>query len=439
MNLSLKRREFLKAASCAGCFTPALGIQSLAWGHSGSESSPLLLTVFLRGGADGLNFVSPVNDVNFVDARAQELRVLESGSQAGFLLKQTLSPHTGFYLHREAGAFAELYNSKYLAVVHSAGINDATRSHFVAQLMIERGVGDTSVVKNTQASTSSLGWMTKALNALPQYSNQINAYAASSILPVILEGSPTVLVAPDLHAGLGTPWLQPAFGLPMEILNTDKKTIESQYQDLYRASKEALYLQAKINQSFGQNSYGKTLPYKPSGAANYQVAGSFGRSLASIAHLAKTNVGLRLANVSLGGWDTHDSQPSRFSNAVRLLSSGLGSFYEDMTASNKSVIIVIMTEFGRRVRPNKSNGTDHGHGACWFVIGDKVKGGNFIGRWPGLNINELDQGVDLAVTTDYRQIIFESLVASGLDSNKSLSDWQAESTKNPLGLFDKKV
>lgn len=137
---------------------------------------------------------------------------------------------------------------------------------------------------------------------------------------------------------------------------------------------------------------------------------------------------------------THEGQSGRLANQVRQLSAGLAAFHEDMSAAGHPTIIVVMTEFGRRLRANKSGGTDHGHGACWLLLGPTVRGGRMYGEWPGLSTPALDQGVDLAVTTDYRQILTEALRATQLLASRAspasesalFPGWQAG---KPLGLF----
>jgi uncharacterized protein (DUF1501 family) len=144
------------------------------------------------------------------------------------------------------------------------------------------------------------------------------------------------------------------------------------------------------------------------------------------------DVGLAAVCVDHGGWDTHEGQPGRFANQVRQLSLGLAAFHEDMAAALRPVVIVVMTEFGRRVRANKSGGTDHGHGGCWLVLGDQVRGGRMAGKWPGLATQQLDQGVDLAVTTDYRAVLSEALATCGLMTRDEFPDWKVTGS---LGLF----
>ena len=142
--------------------------------------------------------------------------------------------------------------------------------------------------------------------------------------------------------------------------------------------------------------------------------------------------GVPYITINHGGWDTHEGQAGRFANQMRQLSLGLAAFHEDMAASGRRAVTVVMTEFGRRLRSNKSGGTDHGHGACWLVLGDHVRGGRMYGKWPGLATPALDQGVDLAVTTDYRAVLKEVLAGSGLPSKDSFIDWKPAA---PLGIF----
>jgi uncharacterized protein (DUF1501 family) len=118
-------------------------------------------------------------------------------------------------------------------------------------------------------------------------------------------------------------------------------------------------------------------------------------------------VGLTLAAVDMGGWDTHEGQPGRFANQARQLGLALGAFWNDVARYHDRVTVVVVTEFGRRLRANKSEGTDHGHASAMLVLGGTVNGGRMYGKWPGLNADALDHGVDLAVTTDYRTVFGE--------------------------------
>ncbi len=130
-------------------------------------------------------------------------------------------------------------------------------------------------------------------------------------------------------------------------------------------------------------------------------------SRAGSAQLIKMDLGLQAATVDLGGWDTHEYQPGRFRNQVERLSRGLSAFYNDMVRYQDRLVVVVVTEFGRRLRSNRSNGTDHGRGSVMMVLGGKVTGGKIYGRWPGLKAEQLEEGVDLAVANDYRQSLTE--------------------------------
>jgi len=449
LKLILSRREFIKAASAAGCLLPMSGVSHLVWGQSAgtnpttigsstpSDKPPLLVSVFLRGGADGLLLVSPANDLDFIDARPSDLRVLDSGSRAGFVLAQSNTPNTSFYLHPDAPGLAELYQAKHLAVIHAVGITDATRSHEEAQAIIERGALS---VKHDRGMLKVPGWMSRSImtsSAGSHLRNSIPAYSSSTIAPLSLEGINNALVTPDLNAGLGVPWGKPTseFLTAMSALQTNAAQNKNDAQAVSSARSDALQMQDNINLAIARDATGKVLPYVPSGTANYDGAGELARSFSSIARLAKMQVGLQVANVNFGGWDTHEGQSGHFANMVRQLSKGLTAFYEDMAASNQSVTIIVMTEFGRRVRSNKSNGTDHGHGACWFALGDRIKGGNLYGQWPGLSSLQMDQGLDLAVTTDYRQVLFEAMQASRLNVGQALLNYPSTLTNKPLALF----
>jgi uncharacterized protein (DUF1501 family) len=147
------------------------------------------------------------------------------------------------------------------------------------------------------------------------------------------------------------------------------------------------------------------------------------------------DIGLQIATVDIGGWDTHENQPGRFRNAVDRLSSGISAFYEDMARDHDRLVLVTVSEFGRRLRSNRSNGTDHGRAGVMAVLGGKVAGGRCYGRWPGLRSEKLDEGVDLAVATDYRQVFSEVLAARSRGPLATVfPDYKPSA---PLGLFRK--
>jgi len=282
---------------------------------------------------------------------------------------------------------------------------------------MERGVSD-----EKRIGTIDNGWLARSL---ADVKGLVPGYSATSSTAYALHGLPAALSTPDVSAGLSLPWGAPTTNL-LHALSM------SGTSPAHRASLAALEVLDSVDRNIPRDGSGKVQSYKPDGRASYEGSGDLARTLASVARLAKMNVGLAAACVDHGGWDTHEGQPGRFANQVRQLSLGLAAFHEDMAAAERKVVIVVMTEFGRRLRSNKSGGTDHGHGGCWLVLGDHVRGGSMYGKWPGLATAKLDQGVDLAVTTDYRTVLAEALTTSGLAAKDSFLDWKPTAS---LGIF----
>jgi len=389
----MKRRDFLKLA----------GGMALAPGVTGWVSAepnpgkPVLVMVFLRGGADGLHLVGPVADPRYVAARPPDLRVSGDGDKAGLALGNALVPELDFRLHPALSALLPLYQAGNLAIVHAAGLGNATRSHFVAQDMMERGVA------SDKGMLEATGWLARAL--LPVHGG-IAAYSATNNPVFGLRGASGYLATPDLAGGLAFP-----FGdVTRQLL---ERWVE-QGTAVGDATSEALRLIGQAARAVEKDSDGKILPYRPAGAVAYGGAGDFGRRLGAVAQLLRANIGLQAAWVDFGAWDTHENQGGRMADLASRLGAGLAAFYEDMNRAQRPVVIVALSEFGRRLRANKSNGTDHGHGGVAFVLGAGVRGGRMYGRWPGLETAQLDEGVDLAVTTDYRAILAGALGIAGL-------------------------
>jgi uncharacterized protein (DUF1501 family) len=177
--------------------------------------------------------------------------------------------------------------------------------------------------------------------------------------------------------------------------------------------------------------------YTPQYGAVYP-SGSFGDALKTVAQLAKMDIGLHVATVDLGGWDTHENQGSSgggtFGTSIDTLSRGLGAFYTDMLDKMSRTTIIVQTEFGRRLKENGSRGTDHGHGGMMLVLhGGLIRGGQVHGTWPGLAIDQLDNRVDLAITTDYRAVL--ASVLTERMGNPDLASIFPGFSGTPLDLF----
>lgn len=419
--LPTSRREFLKMLTAAGAFGIGFPLSLSNMAFASQADHPLLVVLHLRGGCDGLNFISPANDPDFIAARSSDLRVLSDGKDAGYALGNGLSPNLDFRLHAAAGGLAELYKQGHLAFVHACGLTDATRSHFVATDMIESGVGSEQDLVHANS-----GWITRALLTHEGETNSLQAMSLTGNLSGDLVGFDHALSVPDINGGL------PYVGGP---------SVSSALWEMYSnrsglvgdAGKLALKLPVLVDQNLVRDAQGHVLPYQPENSANYDTAGGLAGPLKSLARLIKMNIGLSVITLDYGNWDTHEYQPGRFRGLIEPLANGLSAFWNDIAAYHDRVIVVGISEFGRRLRSNKSNGTDHGRAGLMFVLNGKVRGGKIYGRWPGLNSSQLEEGVDLAVTTDYRQVLTEVLDHFNRQKNASL--FPHFSDANPLGLF----
>lgn len=394
--VQLTRRDLLKALSAAGVYSTVPFLPSRLLRAATPQTQPTLIVLHLRGGCDGLNFISPANDPDFIAARASELRVETSGNDAGFALANGPAPNIDFRLHNLAGGLAELYKQGHLAFIHACGLPDKTRSHFVATDVIERGIG-----AEKDLSHYDTGWLTRMIKH-QSGTVPLQAIAVNGGISGDLDGLDHALAVPDVNGGLSY------VGGPQ--VATALWDMYSGYQGpVGEAGRLALQLPAFIDQRINRDMQGHVVPYQPENKADYNSAGGFGNTLKSVARLIKMDIGLSAITLDYGGWDTHEYQPSRFRNLIGPLSNGLAAFWNDIAAYHDRVAVVMITEFGRRLRSNKSNGTDHGRAGVMAVLGGKVNGGKFYGAWPGLTTDKLEESVDLAVTTDYRQVLSETV------------------------------
>jgi uncharacterized protein (DUF1501 family) len=317
------------------------------------------------------------------------------GPDAGYALANGPDPKTEFRLHAAAGGLAELYGDGQLAIIHAAGLTDSTRSHFVATDMIERGVADARGLTRIHD-----GWLTRYL--AHNHTTDIAAVSAAGSVSGELLGHAAALAVPDLSAGLA-----PSGGSQAREVLT---RLYSSGNDVFAAAgRDALGAMATIDSHVPRDGKGAVIGYQPEPGSAYDSAAEFGRPLKALAQIIKMDLGLEVATVDIGGWDTHEYQPGRFKGIVQRLSNGLAAFWNDVQRYHDRMVIVTVSEFGRRLRSNRSNGTDHGRANVMMVLGGQVQGGRFHGGWPGLTPDKLDEGVDLAVVTDYRQVLIEVL------------------------------
>jgi uncharacterized protein (DUF1501 family) len=397
--MDISRREFVVGCSAAIAAMTGGWVSNLAFAAPGDTTRrDILVVVFLRGGCDGLSLVAPVNDADYVVARG-DLRLRDGGTDAALPLGNPL-PGGDFRLHPRAAPLKELYDAGRLAVVHACGLTSGTRSHFEAMDYMERGQPD-----GTGAGT---GWLARhLLTTNPQ--GLLPALAASGNTPDSLLGTSSAVALTDANN----------FRLT-GASNTYATQMQSALQSFYtgstpllRAGAATLSAIKAVNDSIPRGSNGNPLPYTPEAGAEYPTgAGSgLGNALRTVARLVKMDVGLEMATVDFGGWDTHENQGNIFPNLIDGLSRALHAFFNDLLRYQDRLTVVVMSEFGRRLKANRSAGTDHGHGNLMLVLGGGIRGGKMYGRWPGLATEQLDNGVDLAITTDYRAVLAELLDA----------------------------
>jgi uncharacterized protein (DUF1501 family) len=402
MPVILSRRNFLSTVATAGAFVTLSSrtLRSLAFARTSDTKNRIFVVLHMRGACDGLNLVCPSNDPHLIAARPVELRVDEAGATPGLPLASPTTKGIDWRLHPAGGQLAEFYKDGHLAFVHAAGIPEANRSHFVATDIMDHGVSNVTGLSRTDTASTG-GWLARYLSKIA--GGQIPSVSASAGLAGEFAGSPGALSIPDLTNGVP---------LPGDAVGA--KAIRALYEStngpIAAAGLHALGTAKTIMDRLPKDDKGKLAPYL-GGKDAYDKSAELGRGLRTIARLIKLDVGLTAASVDLAGWDTHEGQPGHFNANVQRLSTGLGAFWNDLTAYHDRLIVVAYSEFGRRLRANRSNGTDHGRGGVMLVLGGLVKGGCIVGPWPGLDDGALDERVDLAVKTDYRQVLSELLEA----------------------------
>lgn len=392
--MQVSRRDVLRALAAVGV-VPGLGLRNAAFAAE-HQTSGMLVVLHLRGGCDGLNLLSPASDPDFIAARSSELRVLEEGVDAGHAVPHVQSGAPEFRLHADAHGLAELVEAKHLAFVHAAGLTDATRSHFVATDLIEHGVADGAALNRSNS-----GWLARAMQGTTSEA-VIRAVSTAGSLSGAWSGDADVVSIADLSNGLAPPG-GPQTATVLQALYRSSGTNSA----VTIAGANTLAALAAVDARLPRDAKGKYAVYSAENGANYDAANEFGRPLKALAQLIKMDLGLQAATVDLGGWDMHEYQAGRFRAQVTRLSQGLSAFYNDLARYQDRLTVVVVTEFGRRLRSNRSNGTDHGRGSVMMVLGSRVSGGRIHGHWPGLKSEQLDEGVDLAVANDYRAVLTE--------------------------------
>jgi len=346
-----------------------------------------LVVIFLRGAADVLNMVVPHGEAAYYRLRPT-LGIPRPDDARSRREERALDLDGFFGLHPNLAPLLEAWQEKQLAILHACGAPDESRSHFKSMELMERGVGD----ERGPAS----GWIGRHLATLD-----------------------TGSVSPLRAVGMGTrPQRSLSGTIPVSALRSivdfhmggDARRLEQMRLALdyvYREDalgEETLAIMQTLQKL-------DPAAYRPRGAA--YPDSEFGLALKQTAMLIKAALGLEVAAIDVGGWDTHFTQGSAsglMPNLMKDLAAGLAAFHADLRDEMDRMTVVTMSEFGRRAYENGSLGTDHGHGSMMMLLGGHVLGGRVHGQWPGLEQGQLVGPGDLAVTTDYRDVLAEVLL-----------------------------
>jgi len=388
----MERRAFVKSGAIA-LVTMGLSPSFLRRTTFGMEltkapNGKILICLFQRGAADALNIVVPHGERAYYAMRPS-IGIPQPSRGAGGAIDLD-----GFFgLHPSLAPLKPLYDRGLLAPVHAVGSPSTTRSHFDAQDYMESGTPD---VKGTTD-----GWLNRYLagkgtcEECKIEKTPFRAVSLTAQTPRVLEGpSPTVAMN-NLDE-----FTVRATGSSAERLEALYRTGSA---DLVHGAGAEMFEAVKMLRAANPRKY------LPQNGAQYPRS-QFGQRLLQIAQLVKSNVGLEIAFADIGGWDTHVNQGSSTGQLAQRLDDfarSIAALVTDLGDRMDDVVILTMSEFGRMARENGNRGTDHGHAGALFVIGGGVKGGKVHGKWPGLEQEQLYEGRDLALTTDFRSVFAE--------------------------------
>jgi uncharacterized protein (DUF1501 family) len=392
----MNRRFFLHKGALAVAGTAAMPnflVRSVLAQTSGRPNQRMVV-IFQRGAADGLNVVVPYQEKNYYKMRPT----------IAIPQNQVLDLDGFFGLHPSLAEFKPLYAQGQLAIVHACGSPDMSRSHFDAQDYMESG---TPGVKGTDD-----GWLNRALQAQDSQEairhrcagtceahTAFRALALGAEVPRTLAGKIPAIAISNVNnftvAGRG-----PA---PSSEANAFEAMYAGSGDRIFHAAGDETFEAVKMLRD------ANPAQYQPTAGANYPNS-EFGNNMKQIAQLLKANLGVEAAFTDVNGWDTHQNQGSvngQLANRLNDFSASIAAFWRDMGDDAANVTLVTMSEFGRTAHENGTGGTDHGHANAMFVLGANVKGGKVYGHWPGLENEQLNEGRDLALTTDFRQVLGE--------------------------------
>jgi uncharacterized protein (DUF1501 family) len=428
----LTRRIFLRgsAIAMAGMGEAPMWLARAA--ATEGRKRKTLVAIFMRGAADGLNIVVPFGDPRYRELRpnlALQAPRKEDENDNNGPFGNVIDLDGMFGLNAGLRPLKALWDKKQLAIVEATGSPDPSRSHFDAQDYMESG---------TPGKTGN-GWLNRALGDTGPDSSPLRAVALSNRVPRTLRGEHEAIALGNVQDFNISDQDRLAILKNMYTLTPDAS--------LRRTGRDA-FDAMKMLQSMGKTSNESPPTPEERAAAlvagvggpgrnnrpTYNAGGALGRNLQQLARLIKSDAGVEAAFAEVDGWDHHQNENAQLSNLLNQFSNAIAAFCQDLGDRMEDVVIVTMSEFGRTAEENGAGGTDHGHGSMMMVLGGPVLGGKIYGKWPGLEKEQLFEGRDLAVTTDFRTVLSD-LVRGHLGQNDLSSVFPGFKPDVSLGLL----
>jgi uncharacterized protein (DUF1501 family) len=388
----LNRRRFLGGATA---LAGSAGM-SVRWANAAGQTTAPLVIVFFRGGLDSLNLMAPINDRAYEAARPLALRAGNKSETKSLELPGMAGNAEGFLLHQAASPLQRLFAKKNLSIIPAAGLKNATRSHFQAMDLMERGIAQPT------ASGPRDGWLTRAALAMGQHEPG-SILSMGGAMPQSLSLCEDALPVSDVW---DIDWL------PTQNFRQALFEIHAGDSPLDRASRNVVEATGALALRLTRDADKQPVLQAPPKGVAYPDH-DFGRKMHFLAELLSQDQRIGVATADLDGWDMHENQIDRFVPLATTMAMALEAFQQHMEARGRDFTLVAMSEFGRRLKANESRGTDHGHGGIMLAMGHGISGGQMLGSWPGLQSEQLDEGMDLAVTTDFRDVLASVLNARG--------------------------
>jgi uncharacterized protein (DUF1501 family) len=381
----LSRRNALRilGASAAATALPRAAFAA-------AETDKRFVVILLRGAMDGLSAAPAIGDPDFESARN------------GLAIDGTLKLNATFALHPNLANMKSLYDAGELAVVHACATPYRDRSHFDGQNLLENG--------SEKPFGLDTGWLNRALGQIPGTGKPLGV-ALNSHMPLMMRGPASV-----------TSWA------PSLLPSPDADTVQ------------------RLAMLYGETDPGLAKTFAAAQGANGVAMGgaaagggyqAFVQLMTAAAKFLSTPDGERIAMVEIGGWDTHVNQAgpySPLSTNLRTLDHGLAALKQGLGPLWKNTAAIAVSEFGRTVAMNGTQGTDHGTAGAVFLAGGAIKGGRVIADWPGLKPSDLYQARDLKPTTDFRAVATGILRDHmGLKGNQLAAVFPSTTPIKPMG------